>query len=267
MKKATRTVMQLVTSLTLSLVAAFFLIKGAIYLNYRETLTLTLPVLPVLFPLFYRFLGREVGSAAILDDASRRSSFWRRQFSLRFSEMRSLRTVLIGVTLSLAVKFLMEGLFLYAFYRKSGLAFHVLFGGWKDNLVARFLRGELLMVTGSQVVPLLVVELLILTAVGGLWIGFASSGTPMLEGVFAGTILAFFATLTNLTLVYSRIESFTRTAASLFDAHYSVAFSLAGPLFQVFLYGCWTLVGQRWRRERSSRSTAPDRALRANRAR
>ncbi len=266
-KKTTVTVLQLFTSLTLSLAAAVLLIKGAIYLDYRETLTLALPVLPAVFPLFYKFLGKEPGTAGVLAEASTRFSFWRRHFSVRFSEMRSLRTVLIGVALSLLVKFLMEGVFLYTFYRKSGLAFHVLFGGWQDKLVARFLRGELLMVTGSQVVPLLILEVLILTAVGGLWIGFTSARTPILEGVLAGAILACFATLTNLTLVYARIESFTETAASLFDAQYSVAFSLAGPLFQVFLYGCWTMVGLRWRRERSSRSTAPGRALRTNRAR
>jgi len=203
----------------------------------------------------------------ILPDVSRCPTFWRKHFSVRFSEMRSLRTVLTGVVLSLATKCVMEGVFLYTFYRKSGMPFHLLFGGWTDNLVARFLRGDLLMVTGSQVVPLLLVELLVLTAVGGLWIGSTSSGAPVLEGVLAGTILAFFATMTNLALVYSRIESLARTTASLFDADSSMAFSLAGPLFQVYLYGCWTLVGLRWRRERSSRSTAPGRALRANRAR
>ena len=266
-KKATFSVLQLLTSLTLSLVAAVVLIKGAIYFDYRETLSLSLPVIPVFFPLFYKFLGNEPGRAGILDGVSGRSTFWRRHFSFRFSEMRSLRIVLIGVTLSLAMKFIMEGLFLYTFYRKSGLPFHTLFGGWEDNLVGRFLRGELLAVTASQVVPLLVVEVLVLTAVGGLWIGFTSSGTPILEGVFAGTILAFFATLTNLTLLYAHIESLTQTAASLFGADYSQAIPLAGPLLQVFLYGCWTMVGQRSRRERSSRLAAPGRVARASRSR
>ncbi len=266
-KKTTFTMLQLFTSLTLSVVAAIVLIKGAIYFNYRETLTLALPVLPAVFPLFYKFLGKEPGTAGILDRVSEHSTFLKRHFSLRFSEMRSLRTVLIGVTLSLAMKFIMEGLFLYNFYRRSGLPFHTLFGGWGDHLVGRFLRGELLAVTASQVVPLLVVEVLILTAVGGLWVGFTSSGTPILEGVFAGTILAFFATLTNLSLLYARIESLTQTAASLFAADSSMVIPLAGPLLQVFLYGCWTMLGQKWRRERSSRPAAPGRASRTNRSR
>ncbi len=266
-KKATSIVLQLFASLTLSLVAAVVLVKGAIYFDYRETFTLALPVLPAVFPLIYRILGKESATAGILDRVSKRSTFWRRHFSFRFSEMRSLRIILIGVTLSLAMKFIMEGLFLYTFYRKSGLPFRTLFGGWEDNLAGRFLRGELLAVTTSQVVPLLVVEVLVLTAVGGLWIGFTSSGTPILEGVFAGTILAFFATLTNLSLLYAHIESLTQTAASLFGADYSQALPLAGPLLQVFLYGCWTMAGQRSRRERSLRLAAPGRVARAPRSR
>ena len=267
MKKVTGSVLQLLTSLTLSLIAAILLIKGAIYLNFRETLSLALPVIPVFFPLFYRAMDKDAAGPMLPEGRSGRTSFWKKQFSLRFSEMRSLRTVLIGVTLSLVVKFAMEGFFLYAFYRKSGLPFQTLFGGWGDDIVGRFLRGELLAITASQVVPLLVVEALILTAVGGLWIGFTSPGTAILEGVFAGTILAFFATLTNLSLLYAHVESVTHTAASLFGADYPQAFSLAGPMLQVFFYGCWAMVGQRWRRERSFRSAAPSRSPGTSRSR
>jgi hypothetical protein len=271
-KKTSVTILQLFTCLTLSLVAAVVLIKGAIYFDFRDTLSLTLPVIPVLFPLFYKFLGGERGGAVriiegALGAASERSTFFKRHFSLRFSEMRSLRRVLIGVVLSLAMKFLMEGFFLYTFYRKSGLPFHALYGGWEDDLVGRFIRGDLLAVTGSQVVPLLAVEALVLTAVGGLWIGFTSPGTPILEGVFAGTILAFFASLTNLSLLYARLDSLAETAASLFGGGYPQVFPLAGPLLQIFFYGCWTMVGQQWRRERSLRSTESGRTPAKSRSR
>jgi len=263
-KKATSIVLQLFASLALSLVAAIVLVKGAIYFDYRETFTLALPVLPAVFPLIYKFLGKEPVAAGILDRVSERSTLLKRHFSFRFSEMRSLRRVLIGVTLSLAMKFSMEGLFLYSFYRRSGLPFRTLFGGWEDHLVGRFLQGELLAVTDSQVLPLLAVEALVLTAMGGLWIGFTSSGTPILEGVLAGTLLAFFATLTNLSLLYARLASFAQTAASLFGAGYAQAFPFAGPLLMIFYYGCWTMVGQQWRRERSLRSAAPGRAAAKN---
>jgi hypothetical protein len=261
-RKTTFSVLQLFTCLALTLIAGTLLIKGAIYFNFQETLTLTFPIIPVLFPVFYKVLSSETGTARVLDAVSvpQSSTFLKRNFSLRFSEMKSLRRVFIAVAISLAMKFLMEGLFLYTFYRKSGLPFHTLFGGWEDNLVGRFLCGELLSVTASQVVPLLAVEALILTAVGGLWIGFISSGTPILEGVFAGTILAFFSSLTNLSLLYARLESLAQTAASLFGGGYSQVFPLAGPLLQIFFYGCWTMVGQQWRRERFLRSAAPGRA-------
>ena len=263
-RKTTFGVLQLFTCLALTLLAGALMIKGAIYFNVQETLTLTFPIIPVLFPVFYKFLSSESSVTRVLDavpiPAPQPSSLLKRQLSLRFSEMKSLQRVFIAVAISLAMKFIMEGLFLYTFYRKSGLPFHTLFGGWEDNLVGRFLRGELLAVTASQVVPLLAVEALVLTAVGGLWIGFTSPGTPILEGVFAGTILAFFAVLTNLSLLYARLESLAQTAASLFGGGYSQVFPLAGPLLQIFFYGCWTMLGQQWRRERSLRSTTPGRA-------
>ena len=251
MKNGISGLVPLLTCLGLSLSAAIALNKGAVYFDFRETLNLALPILPVLFPLFYKILHSNAGRATAETRHSSRSSFWRRQFSLRFSEMRSLQRVLTAVSLSLALKFVMEGLFLYTFYRKSGLSFDVLFGRWEDDLFGRFLRGDLLVVTASQAVALLLIETILLTAVGGLWIGVTAKGSvsAMLEGLFAGTILAFFATLTNLSLLYARAESVASAAASLFSADYSQAVALAGPIFQVFLYGCWTLVGQRSRRE------------------
>jgi len=262
MTKATLTVLQLFGSLTLSVVAALVLIKGALYFDYRETLALALPVLPSVFPIFYRVLTKGPATVGVPKEAPVRSSVWTRHFSRCFSEMRSLRTILVGVVLSLLTKYTVEGFFLYTLYRKSGLPVHALFGEADGSLLGRFLRGELLMVVAAPIVPLLIVEVLILTAVGGLWIGCTSSRRPVLEGVLAGTILAFFATMTNLTVLYAHIESLTQTAASLLAADHFQAFSLAGPMLQIFLYGCWAIAGQRWRRDRSSHAVAQPRRAR-----
>jgi len=267
MTKATLTVLQLFGSLTLSVVAALVLIKGALYFDYRETLALALPVLPSVFPIFYRVLAKGPATVGIPKEAPVRSSVWTRHVSLCFSEMRSLRTILVSVTLSLLTKYIAEALFLYALYRTSGLPLHVLFGEADGGLLWRFLRGELLMIVAAPVVPLLVVEVLILTAVGGLWIGCTSSGSPVLEGVLAGTILAFFATMTNLAVLYAHIESFTQTASSLLAADYFQAYSLAGPMLQIFLYGCWAITGQQWRRGCSSDTVAQTRRARPKRSR
>ncbi len=266
MRKATVTSLQLFGSLTLSVVAAIVLIKGAVYFEYRETLALALPVLPSVFPIFYRVLTRAPAPVGVLHEAPTHTSVWTRHFSLRFSAMRSLRTILLGVGLSLLTKYIAEALFLYTFYRTSGVPFLVLFGEGDASLLERFFRGELLMIVTSPVVPLLVVEVLVLTAVGGLWIGCTSSGSPVLEAVLAGTILAFFATMTNLTILYARIESLTTIAASALVADYSQAVSLAGPVLQIFLYGCWAMAGQQWRRDRASRPVTRARAARPRRS-
>jgi hypothetical protein len=267
MKNGVSGLLPLLTSLGLSLAAGIALTQGAVYFDFRETLNLALPVIPVMFPLFYRVLHRN--SDGVAERASSPTSFWGRQLSLRFSEMRSLRRVLTAVTLSLVLKFGMEGFFLYTFYKKSGLPFQALFGRWEDGVLGRFLRGDLLVVTASQVVALLLIEALLLTAVGGLWIGATAtgSGSAILEALFAGTILAFFATLTNLSLLYAQAASIASAAASLFNADFSQVVALAGPLFQVFLYGCWTLVGQRCRRELSAPKTAKTRLRHASHSR
>ncbi len=267
MKNGISGLLPLLTSLGLSLGAGIALTRGAVYFEFSETLSLALPMLPVIFPLFFRVLHRNTDGEAAR--ASSPASFWGKQFSLRFSEMRSLRRVLTAVTLSLALKFGMEGLFLYTFYQKSGLPFQALFGRWEDGLFGRFLRGDLLVVTASQVVALLLIQTLLLTAVGGLWIGATAtgSGSAILEALFAGTILAFFATLTNLSLLYAQAASIAGAAASLFSADYSQVVALAGPMFQVFLYGCWTLVGQRCRRELSSSRPAKSRLPSPSRSR
>lgn len=261
MKTGVSSLQRLFGTLAMALTASIALIKGAVYFELRETLSLALPMLPILFPLFYRVLHKDAGTATSPTKSSPRPSFSMKQLFLRLSEMQSLQRVLTAVGFSLALKLAMEGLFLYAFYRKSGLPFEALFGRWEDDLFGRFLRGDLLVVTASQVIPLLLIEAILLTAVGGLWIGATatSSGNAILEGLFAGTILAFFATLTNLSLLFARAASIASAAAFLFSADTPQFLALAGPLFQVFLYGCWTLVGLRCRHDLSIRRAAKSR--------
>jgi hypothetical protein len=245
----------------MALGSAVALIKGAVYFEFRETLSMALPMMPILFPLFYRILHKDTGGGTDSARASSRSPSLGRQLVLRFYEMRSLQRVFTAVALSLALKFAMEGLFLYTFYRKSGLPFNVLFGRWEDDLLGRFLRGDLLVVTASQAVALLLIEAMLLTAIGGLWIGVTSTSASraIVEALCAGTILAFFATLTNLSLLFARAQSMASAAVSLFGSGHSQTLALAGPLFQVFLYGCWTLVGLRCRRELSMQRAAKSR--------
>lgn len=266
--KAGFTAVQLSVSLALSLIAAVMLIKAAIYFDYQETVTLALPVLPSLFPLFYRVLAKEpviVGGAE--SGARLRPGFWKRHFSVRVSEMRSLPTIVVAVVLSLGAKYAAEALFLYAVYRRSGLPFHVLFGEGGDSLLGCFLRGDLLTATADHVVPLLAVETIVLTAAGGLWIGFRSDGSAVLEGLFAGTAVALIATLTNLVVVYTRIESLAEAIAALLDPGSLQVFPLAGLLVQIFLYGCCTMAGQQWRRARGSRLAPVPASSRPSRSR
>src|SRR3974377_1731083 len=88
MRTTTFGVLQLLASLALTLLAGALMIRGAIYFNFQETLTLTFPIIPVLFPVFYKFLSSESGATRVLDavpiPASKPPNFFRRHFSLDF---------------------------------------------------------------------------------------------------------------------------------------------------------------------------------------
>jgi hypothetical protein len=260
--KAGFTALQLSVSLALSVIAAVVLIKAAIYFDYQETVALALPVLPSLFPLFYKVLTKEpVMVAHPASGAPARAGFWRRHFSL----IRSLRTVAVAVALSLGAKYGVEALFLYGLYRRSGLPFHVLFGEGGDSLLAYFLRGDLLTATAARVMPLLAAEMIVLSAVGALWIGCTSDGSPVLEGLLAGTVVALLATLTNLAVLYAHLESIAQAIAMLLDSRWPRVFPVTGLLVQVFLYGCCSMAVQQWRREHASRLTPTARSSRPTR--
>jgi hypothetical protein len=164
------------------------------------------------------------------------------------------------------MKYVAEALFLYTFYRTSGLSFLVLFGEGDASLLARFFRGELLMVVPSPVVPLLVVEVLVLTAVGGLWIGCTSSGSPVLEGVLAGTILAFFATMPTFPFCMPRSSHSQRPRPR--PWHPITPRRVFSPDLcsrsSSMVVGA--LGGQQWRRDRAPRPVARARAARPRRS-
>jgi hypothetical protein len=263
--KARLATLQLPASLALSVGAAVVLVKAAIYLDYQETLALALPVLPSLFPIVYKVLAKEPAIAAGAERGPHGPAVVWRRAAPRLSAMRALHRVAIAVALSLATKYGVEALFLYALYRRSGLAFHVLFGEGGDSLLLYFLRGDLLSATAAHVLPLLAVEMIAMTAVGALWIGFTCRGNPVLEGLVAGTLVALAATFTNLAILYAQIESLARTVATLLEGSPAV-FPLAGVFVQAFLYGCCSKVAEQWRREPASHSARAPRASRPTRA-
>jgi hypothetical protein len=256
--------MQLSVSLGLSLLVAVALIKVSIYFDFREALALSLPVLPSLFPLFYKVLARNpVVPESAPTSLSVRRGFLRRQLWPGFWEMRFLRAVAVGVAVGVLTKYAMEGFFLYGLYRRSGQPFEVVFGGGGDSLIGCFLRGDLLIARASGLLPLLVAELLVVAAVGGLWVGASASRSPVVEAMCVGTILALAATLTNFAVLYRWIGSLAEPAAPLLDPRVRDALPLAGPVLTVFLFGAFALAGQLWRREHGSHAAVRSRTARS----
>jgi hypothetical protein len=251
MARASVATLHLGGSLLVALLAAVALIKTAVYLDYRETLALALPVLPSIFPVCYRVLAH--APAAPAPPRRRVAPGTHRGLWRRLSAMRCLRLVLAAVGLGLVVKYAVEALFLGALYVRSGLPFHAVFGDGGDGLLGCFLRGELLSVTASRILPLLAIELVALSAVAGLWIGSRSSFGLSLETVAAATALALLVCLTNVNLLYAELGRHGEALASRAGAAHPAAGALAGPACLVLLFGCWAAAGRRLRRAPSAR--------------
>jgi hypothetical protein len=97
--------------------------------------------------------------------------------------------------------------------------------------------------------------LAILTSLGtGLWIGWTSKtgARVILEGVLAGTAVALFNALTNMLLLYQKIEETANQMA--LSTGYGIRIGFIAVLsLQVLLYGFWSGMAQKAKQERAAR--------------
>ena len=83
----------------------------------------------------------------------------------------------------------------------------------------------------------------------GLWIGSTSQGKAILEGVLAGAAVTFITAMTNMLMLYRRIEEAANQMAASFGYGIHVGFVIV-LILQVLLYGLWSGIAQKSREER-----------------
>jgi hypothetical protein len=161
----------------------------------------------------------------------------------------SMERLLMAVGVSFAVKFLIEIFLFSLFLRFSGQSFGEAYGPFSIETVGRFLRGDHPWFSGNEGILLLSLVAIITCFITGLWIGYTSEGRAILEGVLAGAAVTIVMSMTNMLILYRRIETVTERLVDSMGYVLRAGFLVVLAL-QVLLYGLWSGVVQMGKADR-----------------
>jgi len=212
-----------------------------------------LPLIPILYAIVYEVLehrkvNRTKARAKILPSSVEREG--RDKADSWSAPALSFGRVITDVGVSFAVKFLIEMFLLALFLRFSGQSFSDAYGPFSIETVGRFLRGDHPWLSGNEGILMLALIAIITCFITGLWIGYTSQGRAILEGVLAGAAITVVMSVTNMLILYRRIEAVTEKLADSLGFAMQAGFLVVIAL-QVLLYGLWSGLVQMGRRDRA----------------
>jgi len=211
-----------------------------------------LPLVPILYAIIYEVLEHKKANKArarakTLPPSQREE---RVEVEAQTAPALSLGRVITDVGVSFTVKFSVEMFLVALFLRITGQSFDEAYGSFSIETVGRFLRGEHPWLTGSEGVYMLSLIALITCFITGLWIGYTSKGKAILEGVLAGAAVTVFMAMTNMLVLYRRIEEITEQLADSMGYVMRAGFLVVIAL-QVLLYGLWSGLVQMGKEDRA----------------
>lgn len=211
------------------------------------------PLIPLLYAISYQVLERlRTGKAKPLPTEKIKEDITTGTAAL-FQHI-TIGRIFTAVAISFFIKLIFEVYFLAIFLYFSNASFTDIYGELSAGVVSRFLRGEHPYLAGREGLYLLMI-LTIVTSLGtGFWIGWTSKAGPrvMLEGVLAGTAVTLFNALTNMLILYQKIEEATNQMAASMGYGMRIGF-IAVLSLQVLLYGFWSGIAQKAKQERAAR--------------
>lgn len=230
----------LVITLFFAVLFALAFIKIIILLDLKEYLTLVVPLLPVFYTIIYPILDRP-----FLSDEHKKAveSSSHKPIMIvtpsYFSNLSYFR-ILGGVLIALLIKFVMEfsQYAMLSFLTDGGI--NVLRKQIDFVLIMRIVKGDLVV---SHILFLLI-EMILMSCAGGIWVGYTSRKKPVMEGMIAGTILSVIIGFTNLTPLYHRINEVASQWTGFLNSKVHIEI-LAGVITFTFLFSCWVLAGMR----------------------
>lgn len=240
-------------SFTIAIAAAVGLVTLSRALDVEFYTTRVFPLIPILYAIIYNTLDhhQKNGKSKLITPS-------KAQEEMKAGAKAIFQNITVGhiitdVCVSFAIKFALEIFLVSLFLWVSGQSFTSLYGNFGIETVGRFLRGEHPWLDNQEGLYLLAL-LAVITSFGtGLWIGYTSQGKAILEGVLAGAAITVITAMTNMLLLYRKIEEAANQMAASLGYGIHVGF-VSVLMIQVLLYGLWSGVTQKAKEERALRA-------------
>ncbi len=210
------------------------------------------PLIPLLYALIYEVLERKKTGKAKPIPPSKAKEEMKAGAKVIFRNITAGR-ILVDVGVSFVIKFAIEIWLVALYIHFSDQTFSSLYGTFGIETVGIFLRGEHPWLSGKEGLYLLAL-LAATTSFGtGLWIGYTTRAKAILEGVLAGAAVTVITAMTNMLILYRKIEDVANQMAA--SLGYGIRIGLVAVLaLQVLLYGLWSGIAQKAKEERQLRA-------------
>lgn len=210
------------------------------------------PLIPILYAIIYQtFEQRKTGKSKPIPPSKAKEEM-KAGAKLIFQNITTGR-IITDVAVSFSIKFSLEIFLVALFIYISGQTFDEVYGSFGIETVGRFLRGEHPWLDNQEGLYLLG-ALAVITSFGtGVWIGNTSQGKAILEGVIAGAAVTVITAMTNMLMLYRRIEEAANQMAASLGYGIRVGF-VSVLMVQVLLYGFWSGIAQKAKEERVLRA-------------
>ncbi len=208
------------------------------------------PLIPIFYAIIYEVLERKRTGKEKRIPPSKAKEEMKAGATALFQNITPGR-IAADVGISFGIKFALEILFTALFIHFSGRNLESLYGGFGIETIGKFLRGEHPWLTGNEGLYLLALLALITSFGTGLWIGYTTKAKAILEGVLAGAAVTVITAMTNMLILYRKIEEVANQMAASLGYATRIGF-VAVLTFQVLLYGLWSGLAQKAREERET---------------
>ncbi len=210
------------------------------------------PLIPILYAIIYEVVERGKTGKARPIPPSQAKEEMKAGAKVLFQNI-TVGRIIADVGVSFAIKFSIEIWLVALFIHFSGRPFSVIYGTFGIETVGTFLRGEHPWLSGNEGLTLLAL-LAVITSFGtGLWIGYTTKGKAILEGVIAGAAVTMITAVTNMLILYRKIEEMADQIAASLGYGVRVGF-VAVLTIHVLLYGFWSGIAQKAKEERALRA-------------
>ena len=239
-------------SFTIAIGGAISLVALSKTFDLEFYTTRIFPLVPILYAIAYQALERMKTGKDKPIPPSRAKEEMKAGVAAIFQNITPGR-VITDVGVSFAIKFLFEFIFILLFLSATGKTFLQLYDGFGIETIGRFLRGDHPWLVGNEGLYLLTL-LAVITSIGtGLWIGYTTKAQAILEGVFVGAAVTVITAVTNMLILYRKIEEMANQMAASLGYATRIGF-VAVIAAQVLLYGFWAGIAQKAKQARVARA-------------